>query len=89
VHTKPLALSECPMPHCQCSAKRLPLSVIKITCFGPHGPDSICAAALVNGIPGTEGRGSSACGWSAKENPAPDCNFKLSFQRDWRWYRRL
>ena len=22
-----------------------------------------------------------------KENPAADCNFKLSFQRDWRWYR--
>jgi len=22
-----------------------------------------------------------------KENHAADCNFKLSFQRDWRWYR--
>ena len=27
------------------------------------------------------------CGQSAKENPAADCNLKLSFQRHWRWYR--
>jgi hypothetical protein len=26
------------------------------------------------------------CGQSAKENPAADCNLKLSFQRHWRWY---
>jgi hypothetical protein len=44
--------------------------------------------------PGNRCGGSSAsgCGWalvcaqSAKENPAADCNYKLSFQQDWRWY---
>lgn len=44
-------------------------------------------------LPETNVGGSSAfgCGWalvcgqSAKENPATECNYKLSFQQDWRW----
>jgi len=45
--TIPSAHSERPALHSRCSARRLPLSVINITCFGPHGPSSICALPLV------------------------------------------
>ena len=75
------------MPHCQCSAKRLPLSVIKITRFGPHGPGSINALPLVNGIHETGGSsafGSGGTGLrqSAKENPAPLIAISSYYSRD-------
>jgi hypothetical protein len=60
------------MPHCQCSAKRLPLSVTKITCFGPHVPDSISALPLVNGIHETGGSSALGSGGTGLRQPVKE-----------------